>query len=328
VLKRARRNLAPPPAPAPPRPPLSARQVREAHYVAVLVKSRSGRPIADVACELRFADDSRLIVHTDPLGIASAQSVPAGPCRIRLVAHDLSSWNPVSGAPARSVGRGPARTHQVRPGEHLMRVCLRHGITDWKSVWSDSANAALRARRRSPHVLHEEDSLVLPGLEIGEIERCIDATHAVRLDCELAQTVRVRLRDFARAGLDGLEYELSYEHAGKRVQRAGAAATDRDGTLREQLPLEVENLVLVFKRPKLVLALRLGELDPAQDADRKTPIASGADARLCGLGYASAVGEVDTRVIARFQAEELGRAEPSGELDGETCSRLEALYGT
>jgi N-acetylmuramoyl-L-alanine amidase len=328
VLKRKRHALAPPPAPELPRPPLRARQPRAEHYVAVLVKSRSGRPVADVVCELRFADGSSQLVSTDPLGVASARPVPPGSCTIRLVAHDASSWKAASGSQAKLVARGPVRSHVVRHGEHLMRLCLRHGIADWKSAWADAANAALRARRKSPHVLREGDVVVLPGIQIGEVERPVDATHALILDSELEQTLRVRLRDFARAGLDGLEYELSYEHAGRRVQRAGAAATDRDGGLCEQVPMEVESVVLHFKRPRLVLALRLGELDPVQDADAKTPIASGAQARLCGLGYASAAGDVDPSVLARFQAAELGRAQPGGELDAETCAKLEALYGT
>jgi hypothetical protein len=329
VLKAERRAPAPPPLViAPERPPLAPRRVREDHYVGVLIKTRAGLPCADVACEFELADGSKRRASTDALGIASVRPVPAGTCKIRLLFHDAGSWSAPGAAPPQRVGTGPARTHVVRHGEHLMRLCLRHGLTDWKAVWEAAPNAALRGRRKSPHVLREGDCVVLPGIAIGEIERSVDATHPLTLQSELTQTVRLRLHDFGRAGLDGLEYQLSYEHAGKRVDRAGAAATDAEGGLIETLPVEVESVLLRFKRPKLTLALSLGALDPAQDADSATPVASGARARLCGLGYAPSAGQLTAAMVAQFQAEQLGRTQPSGELDGETCGKLEALYGT
>lgn len=142
----------------------------------------------------------------------------------------------------------------------------------------------------------------------------------------------------ARRGRRELEADVReaalrrYTLGAERVARPGRAPTDDAGWLEETLPLVAREVVLHLLEPSLSFEVALGHLDPAHDEQNEDHCASGVAQRLSALGYApGAVGETlgqrAALALAAFQADELERDSPSGEVDAETLNALTRAYG-
>ena len=85
-----------------------------------------------------------------------------------------------------------ARYHTAQQGEHLARIALRYGYPDYRVVWNDAGNAALRDLRASPDVLMPGDQIFIPERPAREERRATNARY--RFTVKVARpTVRVAL---------------------------------------------------------------------------------------------------------------------------------------
>jgi hypothetical protein len=75
------------------------------------------------------------------------------------------------------------RSHTVKQGESLYIIAAAHQIADWKKIWNDDANAELRGKRKSPHILFPGDTVVIP-------DPAPDSGLAAKLDGRLELTRR------------------------------------------------------------------------------------------------------------------------------------------
>jgi hypothetical protein len=90
--------------------------------------------------------------------------------------------------------------------------------------------------------------------------------------------------------------------------------------------------VVHLRKPPLSFVVAPGHLDPARDEASQERHASGIAQRLSALGYSAGpagelLSERAQHALRTFQADQLGRNEPSGDPDDETLSALTRAYG-
>jgi hypothetical protein len=210
--------------------------------------------------------------------------------------------------------------HVVKAGECLSSIAGRHGLT-WRQLWDDPGNAALRARRKDPHILHPGDAVTIPApgpprvpLTPGTITTVVRRRRGCR-------PLTLRLADARDVPLADADYVLTPRGAPERRGR-----TDGHGVLREELPCEVEEARLEVG--EWVYELAVGHLNPLEDTDDDG--VTGAQARLANLGYDTGdvdgkLGPVTAAALREFQ-EDHG-LEVTGALDAPTRERLRARHG-
>jgi len=81
--------------------------------------------------------------------------------------------------------------YEVKQGEHVTRIAMNCGFTDWRPVWTAPENADLRAKRTSPDVL-------LPGVDSC---RACHKPGAANSSCTLCHLYHERGND--RRDMDG-----------------------------------------------------------------------------------------------------------------------------
>jgi N-acetylmuramoyl-L-alanine amidase len=309
--------------------PAQLRGARERHWIEVATAYPDGKPAVGVALELRLADGATRAVSTDAEGFARLEPVPAGNVTIRLPKLDGDAWRALTGEAARPSQDGAGiHWHRVVQGECLSKIARRRGLPAWQRIWDHPSNAALRKRRKSPHVLLPGDMLAVPDVTLHEIERATDATHRIEIAQQAEMELQLRLHDGRQKGLDALTYKIAFSDPGQDVVRPGAGPTGRDGLITERIPVGVDAVVIALDRPKLSFRFAVGQLDPLRDEDSLQAVPSGIDARLGGLGFGS-IADAATRreVLASFQRQHLDREQADGSLDEATAQKLSDMYG-
>lgn len=167
--------------------------------------------------------------------------------------------------------------HVVRPGEHIGAIARSHGFGDWKTVWEDAGNAALRVRRDDPNVLAPGDVLSIPEARHGTASVATGARHRFRVGCPALCLYLVLERAFqgplahvaCTLDVDGGSFALRSAGDGRIGRGVGVATVVAECAVPPE-----RNLPPVPLR----LALQVGGLDPV-DTD------GGQRQRLDNLGY-------------------------------------------
>lgn len=312
-------------------PPLTATtlEAQPRSYVVVEVVSGTGAPLPGVRLALTAPDGSVHTLATGADGMARLEGIDPGTCAIVVPAIDMRRWEADGGAATR-VRTEPGRMHVVQPGECLALLAHRNGIADWRELWDHPENAGLKAKRKSPHVLLPGDSVALPGIDVGQLERSTDATHRITVTGSAAEVELVLvLRDHEGDALAGEAYELTFVHEGRSQKRSGQLSGS--GELRESVPVAVRSADLFLTALGIHRRLAVGRLDPIKD-EGAAPVQTGVLARLIALGHGSRKAgggpHADLRAAVRsFQELVMGIRDPTGELDEATCTKLEEAYG-
>lgn len=173
------------------------------------------------------------------------------------------------------------------------------------------------------------DQLFIPGIDIGQIERPTGGTHRITVSTAATEIELILVfRDHEGSALKDESYELTFEHEGKTEKKTGELSGS--GELHEKVPVSLMTADLLLTKSQQSFQLQIGELDPAHEGE--TGIESGALARLAALGFMArepGVGPLgDLRSATRaFQKEKMGQTDPTGDLDSQTCAKLEEIYG-
>jgi hypothetical protein len=170
-----------------------------------------------------------------------------------------------------------SKDHVVKPGEHLAKIASDHGFSSYRAtIWDAPANAALKQKRKNPHVLNPGDSVHIPDRQLQQLPAATAARHRFCLKREKLR-LRVALADFLGKPLAGAKCELTLD--GKPL----ALVADGSGRIETDIPQTAQDAVLVVKdaasplKDKRLL-LRIGDLTPVEEP-------SGQRARLSNLGY-------------------------------------------
>ena len=199
---------------------------------------------------------------------------------------------------------------------------MKYGFPDYKVIWEDGSNAQLKEKRKNPNMLFPGDKIVIPDLDLKQVDKSTEQTHNFVLD---AGTVKFQLivKDDADKPYANCKYDLKIE------DKSFSGNTDGSGKIEQEIPAdassgevaiyektgETESVVTVFK-------LELGHLDPVAEA-------SGVQARLNNLGYFCGkvdgiVGQMTQDALKAFQ--EKNGLSVTGAADQATRNKLAQLH--
>ncbi len=213
------------------------------------------------------------------------------------------------------------KAYVVRQGDYLTKLAHRLGFSA-ERVWSHPKNAELKELRKEMDILWPGDLLHLPDEPPDPLPLSAHAANAYRAEVPaiaVAVTFQAQGRPIAGEAyaIDGLP-ELD-------------GTSDGAGQVKLELPLTATRVRLRFPARGLAFWLRVGELDPIDEA-------SGARARLRALGFYHRLGEFehDDASDEAAEAEEAAvRAfqkanglPDSGALDAATLAALKSAHGS
>lgn len=207
-------------------------------------------------------------------------------------------------------------TYTIRQGDHLSRVALQYGFRDYKLIWDDPQNAALKQKRGNPNVLLPGDVVFIPPKLQKTETRATTDLHVFKLKTPKLM-LRLVVRDFDNEPVANADCELEVEG------RKYPLKTDGKGKIEQAIPATAENGVLRIPSLDLELPVKIGHLDPA-DED------SGWRQRLINLGYyAGGVEDAEEaklrQAIEEFQCDH--GLKVTGELDAATRAKLKDQHG-
>jgi hypothetical protein len=207
------------------------------------------------------------------------------------------------------------KVHVVELGESVESIAYAHQLF-WREIWDHPENAALKALRKTPHVLAPGDRVFVPEPQPKEVSVETGKRHTFR-----RRGVPSRLHLVMKAnGEPQADVPYVLEIDGKKIQgRTGA-----DGAILHWAAPDAQKarLRIGAGHNARVIELKLRHLQPI------TTLA-GAQSRLRNLGFyqGPSDGEMTPQLqaaIRRFQ--EAHGLPVSGELDQATLSRIEKVY--
>lgn len=206
------------------------------------------------------------------------------------------------------------KPYVVRQGDTMTKLAYVRGF-DAGEVWKDERNDALRERRPDMDVLAPGDIVYLPepkrdGLPItkGTTNRYVAKVPKI--------TVHLALQGEDGAPLAGEPYEI------RGLGEPVPGAVGDGGAVSFEAPITVREVTLVLTERGLVFPVRVGDLDPLDEA-------SGVRMRLAHLGYLRAPHEDDAAfdaAVAAFQAAQ--GLDVTGTVDDATRSALKQAHGS
>lgn len=168
--------------------------------------------------------------------------------------------------------------YTVDDGDCMSSIAYEHGFY-WKTLWSLSENAALKAKRKNPNVLMPGDIVHIPDLTVRKEPGATEMTHKFILK-GVPEIFRMKLLDAYHKPRANLDYVITIEGNSRRGK------TDANGGIKEDIPPGAKTGQLVVAAPgskpgkpkKQVITLQLGSLNPISEV-------SGLKARLANLGF-------------------------------------------
>jgi hypothetical protein len=209
-------------------------------------------------------------------------------------------------------------THVVAPGDCMVSIAGRYGFSDYKKIWEDSANQALRKKRPDPNVLFPGDEVIIPDKKKKDAA-CPPGAHKFVVTFP-KRKLKLKLGDGTTA-LAGRKYLLK---VGK-LEIEGK--TTGDGLVEQDLPANAVEAELIIAGA--TMKLRLGDLNPMKDVPDGG--ISGVQARLRNLGYAPGAinGDLNERTMLAIRLfQEDNKLEVTGAVDDALLAKLEELHGS
>ncbi len=176
-----------------------------------------------------------------------------------------------------------AEDYTVEPGDCMSSIAYERGFF-WKTLWNDSSNAELKARRKNPNVLMTGDVVHIPDLTVKKEPGATETTHKFMLK-GVPEILRMKLLDANHQPRANLDYLIVIEGNSRKGK------TDGNGELKESIPPNAKAGKLTFAtcpdktgkpipgKPKnQVMNLQLGNLNPVSEV-------SGLKSRLANLGF-------------------------------------------
>lgn len=169
-------------------------------------------------------------------------------------------------------------SHTVQLGDCFGSLAKRYGFGDYKALYDDGANAALKGKRPNPNVLAENDVVSVPDKVVKEETVATEAQHKFQVKTPKT-LLRLVLEDDDGAALGDKKYKLTID--GKTVFEGKTAA---DGKIEHPIEADAKSadLELWLKEGAgidgYLLKLELGALEH-ESATRA------CQARLINLGY-------------------------------------------
>ncbi len=185
------------------------------------------------------------------------------------------------------------KTVVVKPGDTLSSLAARHGFADFRTVFDDPGNAALKSLRKNPHTLVPGDEVFIPDREDRQESAPTDTRTTFVAQIQ-GLFLRVKVLDFDNRKLDSDAVCL--------LSTTGTPQElnpDGDGIVESPIRRDLEKAELRVAEKELKFDLLIGQL---QDINTL----AGQRARLNNLGYFAGFMEDDVEQF-RWGAEEFNK---------------------
>jgi Putative peptidoglycan binding domain len=210
-----------------------------------------------------------------------------------------------------------AQNYSVLQGDHIFSIAAKFGFRDYRIIWDDPKNAALKQKRQNPHVLFPGDSVYIPDKKEKTESIATTKVHRFKLNEEPLK-LRLVLRDFDNEPIPNMECELDVEGQVTKLK------TNGKGLIEKEIPATAQKGVLKVPELGLELPVKIGHLDPNDEE-------SGWKARLINLGYHPRGLADDDKEILGYSIEEFqcDHGLPvTGKLDAATKAKLKSEHGS
>src|SRR5262245_18939776 len=206
-------------------------------------------------------------------------------------------------------------TYTVQQGDHLSAVAAKFGFYELKTIWDHPSNAALKEKRKDPHILFPGDQIFIPDKVPKTDSAPTTKLHKFQIKNEPLK-LKLLLQDVNSQPRANEDCKLDID---------GAVTTEKtggDGTLTKVIPKTAKVGKLTLS--DLDVPLLIGHLDPIEES-------SGQNARLNNLGYEA--GDVDApdperlrSAIEEFQCDQ--NLPVNGICDAATQAKLKEVHGS
>lgn len=280
------------------------------------VKDGQGRPVPSLGLIAVGEDGLESSVRTDAQGMATFTGLAVGICALR---PERSGQVDSDNAPPPPTPRVDT-LHVVSQGEWVSQIAARYGFANFRTIYDDARNEALRTLRPNPNELYPGDEVWVPG---GRHELLLpsrameDKTWNVKFTGSEPEQVILIVRNADGQPVRSTAYVLTiggFEKPG---------TTDGDGRLVENIDVSL----LEFTTPTLTIAgqvmnLQIGHLDPLNTI-------SGAQGRLKNLGHS--IPAINGRLnqatrLALFQFQQEQHLPTDGLPNEETLRKLDQVH--
>lgn len=168
-----------------------------------------------------------------------------------------------------------AKYHTVKQGDHLSKVVLQYGFSDYRVIWDHSENATLKQQRQNPNVLFPGDRLYIPDKQEKTESGATEQRHRFRLTLQPLK-LRIVIKDLNDQPMANTRCQLHIEGEIYKL------TTDSQGLIEQEIPRLAERGKLTIQDPEnamdMEVSIQIGHLDPVEEI-------SGQIARLNNLGY-------------------------------------------
>jgi hypothetical protein len=221
--------------------------------------------------------------------------------------------------------------YQVQAGDCMSSIAYERGFF-WQTLWNDSSNAGLKAKRKNPNVLLAGDVVHIPDLTVKQEPGATEQQHKFVLK-GVPEKLHLRLLDANHKPRANLDYVIVIDGNARRGK------TDANGSLTESIPPNAMAGKLTFAAPgsvdktgkpipgrkvvNQVMQLQLGSLNPVSEV-------SGLKARLANLGfYHGPINEkLDNATKNAISAFQKKKGLPvTGVADDATKAKLQSSHG-
>lgn len=212
----------------------------------------------------------------------------------------------------------------VKQGDHMASIAADHGFGDWRAIWHDDANRALRDQRKNPNVLLPGDKLEIRDAEPKKVSAATGKKHVYKVK-KTSLKLALVLQDLYGKPIANARCRLTI--GDERVD----VKTDGDGKLQHPLPPNAAEAQLTVLEEgtglgSLQVRLDIGHLDPVTER-------TGQAARLKNLGYHIPAPDAEPAVyqklfghaVEEFQCDH--RLTVDGICGPKTQAKLKELYG-
>jgi hypothetical protein len=204
---------------------------------------------------------------------------------------------------------------RANEGDSVESIAFAHGHF-WQTVWDYPANAQLKAVRKEPNILEEDDLVMVPDLREKHVDEPVDHRYRFKRN-GVPSMLRVRMMDWDEPRV-GLAYKVTVK------DRVTTGTTDGGGWVRCYLLPDATGGVLKFPGTGESYEFSIGDVRPYTSI-------RGAQARLNNLGFYP--GPMDGEESPEFDASlrmfqrARGLAE-TGKLDTATMEKLKDEHGS
>jgi N-acetylmuramoyl-L-alanine amidase len=222
-------------------------------------------------------------------------------------------------SPHRDIEETLKMQHKVRRGECMASIAAKYGFSDYRDIYQDPANAALKAKRPNPSLLFPGDLIEIPERKPTIFECETGKTHAFELKLP-KRMLSLRLEEMTGTAIGEMPVKLVTSD-----RQTFDIVTDKAGNLRQPLPLTTKWVTLYAG--SMVRHIRIADLNPMRDAPDGG--VSGIQARLKNLGFFAGtpdgrMGPETEDALADFRA---SLPQDPGENMNDLIAALEKAHG-